>query len=68
MKLALHNLNIPDYCYHDPLIHDSDYETVAMRLADKGIIPPNEWMHDVNLKSKFGSSIKSLLGKYLYIY
>ena len=32
-----------------------------MFLADKGIIPPKIFMHDVNKKNRDGKSIKSLL-------
>ena len=37
-----------------------------MLLAQNGIIPPKQWMHDLNIKSKtkINNSIKSSLLKY----
>ena len=46
---------------HDPLIKDINNNTVGIYLAIKGIIPPKEWMHNVNLYNKDWDSIKSLL-------
>ena len=40
MLLASKKLNIPQYCYHDPTIKDSNGNTVAILLALNGIIPP----------------------------
>ena len=39
-----------------------------MFLASKGIIPPKEWMHDINMKNKNGDSIKSILEDNGYLY
>ena len=39
-----------------------------MMLSSHGIIPPDEWMHDINMKDKYGNSIKSILEDNNYIY
>lgn len=36
MNLAINNLEIPDYCYHNPSISDINGNTVAMFLAPNG--------------------------------
>ena len=36
-------------------------ETVAMLLAKKGIIPPNEWEHDKFITNKFDLTIAEIL-------
>ena len=36
-------------------------ETVAIILSSNGIIPPEEWIHDINIQDKYGNSIKSNL-------
>ena len=37
-------------------------------LSSHGIIPPDEWIHDINMKNIFGNSIKSNLENNNYIY
>ena len=32
-----------------------------MLLSSKGIIPPDYWMHDINIKDNDGNNIKSNL-------
>ena len=39
-----------------------------MILAFKGIIPPEYWMHDIDMYDRRGDSIKSNLLKYGYAY
>lgn len=39
MMLADNNMDIPDYCQHDPDLTDKHGNTVLMYLAQKGIIP-----------------------------
>ena len=43
MLLASKKLNIPQYCYHDPIIKNSYGSTVAMCIAWNGIIPDMVW-------------------------
>lgn len=35
--------------------------TVAMYLADAGVIPPKEWEHDSTLKDKQGRTVGMIL-------
>ena len=35
-----------------------------MLLAKNDIIPPREWMHDLNIKNRIDNTIKSNLEKY----
>lgn len=35
-----------DYWIHIPELKDGRDNTVAMLLANKGIIPPKEWIHN----------------------
>ena len=37
-------------------------------LSNIGIIPPDEWIHDINMKDDDDNSIRSNLEKYNYIY
>ena len=40
-----------------------------MILIRNNIIPPKEWLHDINLENKYNESIKSLLlssDRYIY--
>ena len=48
MKLAEKGI-IPELGNNDPLAKNNYGQTVAIILASKGIIPPNEWMHDINI-------------------
>ena len=34
-----------------------------MWLAYNGIVPPEEWQHDPNMKNNIGSTVESLLKK-----
>ena len=43
MRLAFNKVIPPREWYHDPTLKESLGYTVAMYLADKGIIPPKEW-------------------------
>ena len=40
MRLTYYNIDIPKYWEHNSNIKDNYDNTVAMRLAYKGIIPP----------------------------
>ena len=39
-----------------------------MMLSRKCIIPPDEWMHDIDMKDSYGKSIRSNFEKYNYVY
>ena len=39
-----------------------------MILSSKGIVPSDEWTHDVDIEYIRGRSIKSNLEKYNYVY
>ena len=43
MKIAQCEIIPTEQFYHNPNIKDEYGFTVAHHLADKGIIPPNEW-------------------------
>ena len=47
---------------------NEDRNTIAIYLASKGIIPPEVFMHDVNLENISGYSIKYCLRKHNYAY
>ena len=32
-----------------------------MKLAEHGIIPPKEWIHDPNIKDKWGNTVADFL-------
>ena len=32
-----------------------------MYLAEKGIIPPKEWIHDPNIRNKYGDTVAHCL-------
>jgi len=49
--------NIPKEWIHDPTLHDVSYETVAIHLAEKTIVPPKEWQHDPALTDKSGKTV-----------
>ena len=51
----------PQLLDNDILYKNISGDTVALIMADHEIIPPREWMHDVNMKNAFEMSIKSLL-------
>ena len=38
-------------------------ETVAMILADNGIIPPKEWEHDKFIKGRFNGTVAEILSR-----
>ena len=52
---------IPDNIEHNPDERNEDGLTVAMILAEKGIIPPKEWYHNPLLKNKYGKTVASIL-------
>ena len=54
MQLAKEGRIPPVNCRHDPMQSNKDTDTVALLLSAKGIIPPKEWMYDVNLKNLKG--------------
>ena len=50
----------------DNIEHKSDKQnedgyTIAMILAEKGIIPPKEWLHDPLLKNKYNKTVALIL-------
>ena len=49
MILAINKMVISKEWYHDPLLKNKYFSTVPMILADKNIIPPKQWMHNVNI-------------------
>ena len=55
------NGKITDIGISNPLNRNIDGDTVAILLSSKGIIPPRQWMHDVNLRNHIGETIKSYL-------
>lgn len=42
-------------------MHNSCGNTVAMKLAFEGVIPPKEWRHDPNLKNDNRDTVASIL-------
>ena len=54
MKLAEHDINIPEYWKHDPLLTDNNGYTVAMHYAYRGHNISDKWKHDKLLKDKDG--------------
>lgn len=52
---------IPKLDNNDPLERNINGETVAMILAQKGIMPPKEWMHSYNIKNIDGKTLKDYL-------
>ena len=43
------NKIVPILGNNDPLYRNKDGNTVAMILAEQGMVPLKEWMHDINL-------------------
>ena len=41
---------IPELGNNNPLYRNINGDTVAMLYAENGIIPPREWMYDVDYK------------------
>ena len=49
MLLASNNKNIPEEWKHDIMLSNKYYKTVALIYAENGIIPPKEWIYDINI-------------------
>ena len=50
------------------MLKNNENQTVSIILSSNGILPSCYWMHDINIKDKYGNSIKSNLEKYNYVY
>ncbi len=47
--------------YHDPNIENDEYWTVAHKLANNGIIPPEEWKINALSKTKIDNTVAMYL-------
>lgn len=51
----------PDIWYHDTLLKNNYRETVALILADNGILPDKKWSHDKFLENNNNDTVASYL-------
>lgn len=61
MILANNGIIPPKQWHHDPLLKNSDKETVAKILINRKIMPPREWMYDYNIRDECNRTLKSYL-------
>lgn len=54
---------IPKDEFHDPYISNSNGNTVAMLLAQKGIRPPEKWRHIPTLLNENQETVAMMLAK-----